>query len=43
MLVIRGAYIRRGLYSGRAYIRDFTVSGHILSKTFVYGYIHGYQ
>ena len=25
MLVIRGAYIRGGLYSGGAYIRDFTV------------------
>ena len=25
MLVIRGAYIRRGLNSGGAYIRDFTV------------------
>ena len=24
-LVIRGAYIRGGLYSGGAYIRDFTV------------------
>ena len=25
VLVIRGAYIRGGLYSGGAYIRDFTV------------------
>ena len=25
MLVTRGAYIRGGLYSGGAYIRDFTV------------------
>ena len=29
MLVIRGAYIRGGLYSGGAYFRDFTVFSFI--------------
>ena len=31
MLVIRGAYIRGGLYSGGAYIRDFTVFKKLIS------------
>ena len=35
MLVIRGAYIRGGLYSGGAYIRDFTVYSDVVCESFL--------
>ena len=41
MLVSRGAYIRGGLYSGGAYIRDFTVC--LNHPTILSGFCGAYQ